>query len=217
MHNGISSTPFIGIKVTAIAPYCLLSSPLPSPPLCQVTMSDCCGNVSIFQKLGSLGISSFNKNRICVMMVSIVLTSFSWVLTIVAMAGSSVDNETVKNCAWTHQESSGYDIYYGTIRMVLDPTSVDVPNTNYEDCASDLCNDCEHAGKTATNCSVMTFVLLFFFVGLSVVRVKSDWDNVTMKATFVLMSSVNMLIMIIGMGSWDDQCIDPHITHGGKF
>ena len=150
------------------------------------------------------------------MIVATLLTGLSWVLTIVAMAGSSVDNDTVKNCAWTYQEYNGYEVYYGTYRYVMEPTSASLPNGNYKDCAGDTCNDCESAGITANNCAVITFILLFFFIGLSVARMMPAWDKVMFKCTFVIMSLVNILVMIIGMGAWDDQCADKHIQNGGK-
>jgi hypothetical protein len=179
-------------------------------------VDDCCKNVALFQKLGALGSATFDSKRMIFMGVSVVLTALSWILTIVAMAGSSVDNDTVKNCAWTVQDAHGVDIYYGTYRVVFDPTSATLPNQNYEDCSGDFCNDCEDAGVTANNCAVLTFIMLFFFIALSIARAMPAWDAIMFKSTFIIMSLVNVLIMIIGMGSWDDQCADAHITEGGK-
>jgi hypothetical protein len=179
-------------------------------------VDDCCKNVALFQKLGALGSATFDSKRMIFMGVSVVLTALSWILTIVAMAGSSVDNDTVKNCAWTVQDAHGVDIYYGTYRVVFDPTSATLPNQNYEDCSGDFCNDCEDAGVTANNCAVLTFIMLFFFIALSIARAMPAWDAIMFKSTFIIMSLVNVLIMIIGMGSWDDQCADSHITEGGK-
>lgn len=179
-------------------------------------VDDCCKNVGIMNSLGSFGSAFFDEKRAIFMGVSTALTAVSWILTIVAMAGSSVDNDTVMNCAWTIEESNGYDIYFGTYRFVLDPSSASLPNTNYKDCSGDFCNDCEAAGITANNCTVLTFVLLFFFIALSIARFSSAWDKVMFKGTFVILSLINILIMIIGMGSWDDQCADKHITSGGQ-
>ena len=180
-------------------------------------VADCCGKISLFEKVGNIGSDMFEKNRKVFMIICIVLTSLSWILDIVAMSGSSVDNDTVQNCAWTVQENNGFDIYYGLVRVVYDPTTATAVNYNWEDCSSDACNDCEEAGKNATNCSVLTFILLFFFIGLSVARMKPEWDNATMKCTFIILSLINILIMIIGMGNWDDECADKHISDGGEF
>lgn len=176
-------------------------------------VDDCCKNIGIFQKLGAVGSATFDSKRTIFMGISVVLTAFCWIFTIVAMAGSSVDNDTVQNCAWTYQDAHGYEFYYGTYRFVVDPSSASVPNTNWEDCSTDMCNDCEDAGVTANNCAVVTFIMLFFFIGLSVARALPAQDTVMFKATFIIMSAVNILVMIIGMGSWDDQCVD-HITDG---
>lgn len=180
-------------------------------------VEDCCKGVSLFQKLGAVGSASFDSKRMIFMGVSVVLCSLSWMLTIVAMAGSSVDNDTVMNCAWTVQEAHGYDFYYGTYRYVIDPSSAALPNSNWEDCSGDTCNDCESAGVTANNCAVLTFIMLFFFIALSVGRAMSNWDTIGFKATFVILSLVNILVMIIGMGSWDDQCSSAHISEGGEL
>lgn len=177
-------------------------------------VDDCCKSVGIMQTLGAFGSSFFDGKRMIFMGVTTILACLSWILTIVAMAGSSVDNDTVKSCAWTVEERDGFDIYFGTYRFVLDPSSATLPNTNYKDCTGDLCNDCEAAGITANNCAVLTFVMLFFFIALSIVRVFPAWDKIMFKATFVILSLVNILVMIIGMGSWDDQCSDKHITEG---
>jgi hypothetical protein len=179
-------------------------------------VDDCCAGNALFAKVGSFGSSFFDNKRFLVMIVATALCALSWILTIVAMAGSSVDNDTVKNCAWTYQDYNGFEIYYGTYRFVMDPSSVSIPNSNYEDCNTDACNDCETAGVTANNCCVVSFIMLFAFLGLSVARMMPAWDKVMFKCTFLIMSMVNILVMIIGMGAWDDQCADSHIQNGGK-
>lgn len=179
-------------------------------------VDDCCKDVGLLQKLGAIGSDTLNSRRAIFMGVSVLLTSLSWILTIVSMAGSSDDNDTVKNCAWTIQDAYDMDIYYGTYRIVFEP-STSMASINYEDCTYDFCNDCEAAGITANNCSVLTFVMLFFFVGFSIARLKPAWDAIMFKSTFIILSLVNILVMIIGMGSWDDQCSDSHINEGEVF
>lgn len=39
-------------------------------------------------------------------------------------------------------------------------------------------------------------------------------DKVMWKSSLIIMSAVNILVMIIGMGSWDDLCVSSHITGG---
>lgn len=180
-------------------------------------VDDCCANNAFFGKVGSFGSAFFDGKRFVFMIVATALSFLSWILTIVTMAGHSVDNDTVMNCAWTVQEYKDHDVYYGTYRYVVDPTSATIPNMNYKDCSESTCNDCETAGETGNNCSIVTFIMLFFFIALSVARMKPEWDKVVFKCTFVIMSLVNILVMIIGMGAWDDQCADKHIQNGEVF
>lgn len=177
-------------------------------------VDDCCKDVATLQKLGSFGNDFFDTKRTILMGASVFLTVLSGILTIVAMAGSSVDNDTVRNCAWTTQENEDYTIYYGTTRFVWDQTTTTRINQNYEDCSSDFCNDCEDAGQTATNCSVFTFIFILVLIVLTVLRMFPSWDKIMYKTSFIVFSAVNMLVMIIGMGSWDDVCADAHITEG---
>jgi hypothetical protein len=177
-------------------------------------VNDCCKDVALLQKLGSFGSTFLDNKRFMFMILNTLICSLTWILTIVAMAGSSVDNETVENCAWTIQENQGYTLYYGTYRFTSE-----ISSSNYDDCPSelsDVCNDCETAGVTANNCTVFTFIFTFFFIALSVLRMFPSWDAIMFKTTFIVMSLVNILVMIIGMGSWDDQCADSHIVDGGK-
>ncbi len=143
------------------------------------------------------------------MIVSASLCALSWILSIVAIAGSSTSDDTVKNTAWTIQDTNGLTIYYGTVRFVGETISI-----NYSDCVTNECDNCEIAGKNANNCAIFTFVFTFIFFGLSIARI--SWDKVLFKAVFVVLGLVNTLVMIIGMGNWGEQCVNDYITQGGK-
>lgn len=179
-------------------------------------VQDCCQKVGPLQKLGAFGVTLTAAQKKILMAVAFCLTGLSWILTIVAMVGSSTDNDVVKNCAWTYQEYQGMDIYYGTYRAVAEGYGT-TTGVEYSDCTDDACNDCETAGITATNCAVLTFILLFFFAAFSALRMVNKFDCVTVKTTFIVLSLINVLIMIIGMGSWNDQCVESHIKNGGKL
>lgn len=130
------------------------------------------------------------------------------------MSGSSDDDDTVENTAWTHgkYDKNGltFDIYYGLTRVVGEGGGLD-----YADCSSGDCQNCEDAGNTALNCSIFLFLCTMVLMISSVLRIVSD--KVLHKTTFIVVSAVALLVMIIGMGSWNDQCVSGLPTDGYTY
>lgn len=194
-------------------------------------MTDVCNNFANF------GMSCFSKQRLLFMIATTVLCVFSVISALIAWFGNSDDDDTVKNCAWTifADDVSGVtlDWYFGTFKYVHESDTLQGDNLSYEQCIefdpffdddyyyTTFCRDCKDAGITANNCTVVTLIILAFLVGLSMARMLLQ-DRWLYKIAFVAMSLVNILVITIGLGSWDDQCVQEHIEDdlssvGGKL
>jgi hypothetical protein len=169
---------------------------------------NCCEEVGPLKSVAAFGVGFFKENRTLVMVVANILVILSFMLSIVAMIGGSTDTDedsnTLKDGAWTVAKLDGGlgTVYYGT-KMLKYKNSY----TKWENCkGSSWCSDCEAAGNTALNCSVLLFLLTISLFISTVSRSRPLWDMVLHKIAAIVTCALGLFIMIIGMGSWNDQC-----------
>ncbi len=145
------------------------------------------------------------------MVISIALSALAFLLICVAMAGGSNQEDNIKAAAWTigKYSSAGisYTVYYGTVAFTASGNNGET--TNWSDCSGvDYCNDCQTGGANALNCSVLTFLLSISLIVSSICRANVTWDKVCLKVSVLIEAFLALLIMIIGMGSWNSQCVE---------
>lgn len=167
---------------------------------------NCCEEVGILKTISNFGVGFFGENRTIVMIVADVLVVLSFILTCVALAGCSNDDEdNVKDGAWSVVEVKskwgGGTIYYGTRMAVYKNTK-----TKYENCGGSLCNDCDEGGQTALNSTAFLFLFVVSLMISSASRTRAIWDMVLHKIAAIVAGSLALLVCIIAMGSWNDQC-----------
>lgn len=164
---------------------------------------------------GLAGMSSpmFENNRGSVMIVNIAICCLAFILTIVSMSGNSTTSSTVKNGAWTLGLNNNDDIiaWYGLQQVVVNNDG----DYSYSNCNQySYCSDCENAGHTALNSSVFVFFFNIAMLVLSILRRDGSGDTPTKKVVAVTVMSVSLLVMIIAMGTWNNQCVSNLPTSG---
>jgi hypothetical protein len=161
----------------------------------------------------NLSVAIFDTHRAYVMYANIVVAILSILLLIVAMSGNSEDSDEIEAAAW----AIGYDGndnkigYYGTKAFSGSGFVV-----TYESCASSnsVCEDCETGGNNGLNSTVCAFIFICVMMVLSVLR-RGDGDMLYYKAGAVGCGFLALLCMIIGMGSWNDSCVENLPTNNG--
>ena len=79
----------------------------------------------------------------------------------------------------------------------------------WSDCSSSSssCEDCESAGEVTLGAAVIVFLLMMVLAVFSFLRRDKSSDKVTYKVTSILISIILLLACIIGMGTFNNQCI----------
>jgi hypothetical protein len=84
------------------------------PPCCKLK---CCQTLfeenSCCTSIGKIGLPFFDKNRGTIMLSAAALSFLSLILAIVAVVSTSLNNDDVKNTAWTYGESGDFKIWIG--------------------------------------------------------------------------------------------------------
>jgi hypothetical protein len=170
---------------------------------------NCCEEVSFFKSIASIGNSTLDSHRSKVLIFNSLLSLLSGLLMCVAMAGGSTDDTNVQNGAWYYAENgSSINAYVGLKRL----SNKSGGGTNWSSCTASYCNDCNNSGATALNCSVLVFLVTIAILVSSVLRINSD--KVLYKSTIVIGGSLNIFMMIIGMGAFHQQCLTNLPTSG---
>lgn len=167
---------------------------------------NCCEEVGPLKSVASFGVDFLKNNRLIFMLIADALVILVFCLSCVSMAGGATDDEDyVKDNSWLIADPKGLNtIYYGTKMVVSGKT-----DTLWKSCKGvSYCDDCESAGQTALNCSVFLFLLSISLFISSVSRSRMLWDMVLHKIAAIVVSSLALLIMIIGMGAWNNECAD---------
>lgn len=144
--------------------------------------------------------------------MSIGFEILSILLLLVAMSGNSEDSDEIETAAWAiAYDNNDKEVgYYGTKAYAGNGVVV-----TYESCAGSVCDDCETGGANGLNSTVFTFIFVCVMLVMSVLR-RGDGDMMYYKLAGVVCGFLAILCMIIGMGSWNDSCMENLPTSSGS-
>eukprot|EP01006_Ploeotia_vitrea_P014899 TRINITY_DN4095_c0_g1_i1.p1 TRINITY_DN4095_c0_g1~~TRINITY_DN4095_c0_g1_i1.p1 ORF type:complete len:223 (-),score=21.60 TRINITY_DN4095_c0_g1_i1:137-805(-) len=171
---------------------------------------NCCEGVGFLQTIGGWSIGFINGMRYNMMIVSTFLHVLTWILLCVAMAGGSTEKDNIKSACWT------YGIIDDDIKSYLGlKASVGAGQVvKYANCGG-YCNDCETGGSNALNSTVLAWLISIVLIICSAMRLNESGDKILWKCTAFFGTLLALFIMIIGMGSWNNQCVENLPTGGG--
>jgi hypothetical protein len=145
------------------------------------------------------------------MITASVLSVFIFIFILVGISGSSKADNTVKNTAWAFAKYStknvDFNAHVGLNRVVfrnIDEDSTD--GYNFHDCTFSYCSDCEKAGDSALSSLAIAFIFSIPSVISSTLRRNKETDLVMHKVIPVLFGAVELLMIVIAMGSFADNC-----------
>jgi hypothetical protein len=161
-------------------------------------------NHPYLQPMARFGVSIMKENRPTVMTVVILLNLISFVLLCFAMAGSTTHAQQLQTTAWTLGSTDGVVVVWLGLQSISGQGFIYEWDSSA--CTAKVCDKCSMAGENTMNATVLTFICCIALVNISILR--SRKDSITLKAASCLLCLVSFFCLVIGMGSWANQCID---------
>lgn len=147
------------------------------------------------------------------MITTSVLSVFIFIFIIVGISGSSKTDDTVKNTAWAFAKYStknvDFNSHVGLKRVVFRNKEDDTTDGyNFHDCSFSYCSDCENAGESTLSSLAIGFIFAIPGVISSTLRRNKETDMIIHKISPILCGTVVLLMFIVAMGSFADNCFE---------
>lgn len=182
-------------------------------PINEIVVSPVTSDNIIFRTIGGLGLKFIDRKRYLVMITTTVLSVFVSIFIIIGISGSSKTNDTVKATAWAVAKytTKGVDFnsHVGLKRIVIRDKEEDKEEGyNFDDCSFSYCTECEEAGESVLSSLAIAFIFSIPGIVESALRRNKETDHVVHKVFPVLFGAVQLLMFVIAMGAFADNCYE---------
>ena len=147
------------------------------------------------------------------MITAAVLSGFVCIFIIVGISGSSKANNTVIATEWAFAKyttkGSDYTSHIGLKRVVIRDKEEDTTTGyNFHECSFSYCSECEKAGESTLSSLAIAFVFSIPGVIQSALRRNKETDLVLNKVFPVILGAIQVLMLVIAMGAFANDCYE---------